>query len=174
MRSWKNAFQSRDCSGPEAEAEAEAEAVLGAEEMLPATEAVEDGADADVEACRQSEGVKKDDGVDGVIVVVVVDDDVVEGLLLPSDREGREGDACRALDERCRLGVKIWEVRRTGPNVELDALQPKSSTRPGVRIVVMGEETRFRFKRQGNSKYYWQCGRFLRIFSLDVNSWQHR
>lgn len=69
----KKVFQSRDLAAGELEDRSAAE--------------------TDVETWRQREGVKKEDGVD--VVVVVVD---VEGAWL-SDREGLDGDIRRALDD---------------------------------------------------------------------------
>jgi hypothetical protein len=65
VRNLKKVFQSRELGSGELEEMSEAE--------------------ADVETCRQSEGVKKDEGV-------------VEGVLL-LDKEGRAGYVWRALDE---------------------------------------------------------------------------
>lgn len=114
MRSLKKVFQS---SGP-----AVAEAP---EEML--SEAI-----ADVETYRQSEGVKKEDGV--VVVVVVVEEE--EEGLLPLHKEGRDRDACRALEEPCRLGKSGCEIRSPDANVAPDDLDTHTRPRPGVRIIL--------------------------------------
>lgn len=76
--------------------------------------------EADVEACRQREGVKKEDGV--------------VGRLLLFDKEGRDGADCRARDDTCRFDAKACEVRSPGANVELEAREPSSSIWRGVRI----------------------------------------
>ena len=81
-------------------------------------------AEADVEAWRQREGVKKDEGV-------------VEGLLL-LDNVGLDGGVWRARDETCRFGPIVCEVRRPGANVEHEALEPTSNIRTEVRVILMG------------------------------------
>lgn len=102
MRSLKKLFQSRDLA-------------------VDVLEDISDTVGADVEAWRQSEGVKKDDGVVG-------------GLLL-LDIEGRAGDSWRALDETCRFGASVGGTRSPGAKVEEEAREPKSSNRVEARIV---------------------------------------
>lgn len=91
---------------------------MGVEELEERSEAV---ADADVEAWRQREGVKKDEGVVG-------------GLLL-LDNEGLDGDDRRALDDICRFGGSVWEMRSPGVKIGHEALEPRPSTERGARIV---------------------------------------
>lgn len=114
MRSLKNVFHSSGPDGAEAP-----------EEML--SEAI-----ADVETWRQSEGVKKEDGV---VVEEEDEEDEEDEDLLPLCREGRDGDACRALEEPCRFGKRVWDIRNPDANVALEDLDTHSRTRPGVAIL---------------------------------------
>jgi hypothetical protein len=98
----KNVFQSRDEE---------------AGELVEMSEA-----EAEVEAWRQREGVKNDDGV-------------VEGVL-PLDNDGRDGEVWRALDDVCRFSAKVGETRSPGANVELEALDADSSMWTEVLIVL--------------------------------------
>jgi hypothetical protein len=98
----KNVFQSRD---------------EDARELVEMSEA-----ETEVEAWRQREGVKNDDGV-------------AEGAL-PLDSDGRDGEVWRALDDACRFSAEVGETRSPGANVELEALEADSSMWTGVLIVL--------------------------------------